>query len=55
MAAMGFTGCMKHSTASCPSVSRTSRTSAMEAVSKWVMPACHSSISRSGEGFAFTA
>jgi hypothetical protein len=45
---------MKHSVA-CGSSERTSRTSAIEATSKWVMPASHRICSSSGEGFALTA
>src|SRR5690606_37470578 len=45
---------MKHNVAS-GSNSRTCRTSAIEATSKWVMPESHRICSRSGEGFAFTA
>src|SRR6187402_299571 len=45
---------MKHSVA-CGSSERTSRTSAIEATSKWVIPESHRICSSSGEGFALTA
>ena len=54
IALLVLTGCMKHSVAR-GSSERTSRTSAIEATSKWVIPESHRICSKSGEGFALTA